>query len=39
MVPSHPWQIVLHTLSQKKTFHKKRAVVGPEFKPQYEKNK
>jgi hypothetical protein len=43
MVQSQPRQIVLQTLSQK-TLRKNRAVgvtqgEGPEFKPQYQKNK
>jgi hypothetical protein len=44
VVQSQPGQIVLETLSQKKTHHKKRTGrvaqgKGPEFKPQYHKKK
>jgi hypothetical protein len=37
-VSNHLGQMVLKTLSQKKTHHKKRVDIGPEFKFRYHKN-
>jgi hypothetical protein len=42
-IQSQPRQIVCKTLSQQKTYHRKKTGVaqgvGPEFKPQYRKKK